>query len=44
VADWVSPGWLAAGHVHVFDGHPGVGKSMLIVVFCGRNHSPMNRF
>src|SRR5436190_1910072 len=28
--DWLWPGWLAAGHLHVLDGDPGVGKSMLL--------------
>jgi len=36
VTDWVWLGWLAAGHVHVFDGDPGVGKSMLIVDLAAR--------
>lgn len=26
---WLWPRWLARGHLHVFDGDPGVGKSML---------------
>jgi hypothetical protein len=28
--DWLWPRWLAAGHLHVLDGDPGVGKSTLL--------------
>lgn len=27
--EWIWPGWIAAGHLHLFDGDPGVGKSFV---------------